>query len=439
MLSQRYKPTDISGIIGNKKNIDAIQQWIQNIENSVKNTKKCLLISGNSGIGKTLSIELILKAMKYNIVDLNSDDERDKEYIKGKIKPMLQVVKTVFGKKNALVVNDLDCLSDHGFISALIDCIKETKIPIICTCNDRYNQAFKTFATYCEDIKFRNPSTNEIYNFINPIYKKEKILISENNAKILIENSNNDVRNTLNNLQLYNHKSEMKFDKDSTQIGIFDMANIMLSQTSNFERKYKTFWLDSDLSPLMVHENYIANTMKSKIETEENKLQNLDNLFAAASCLSNIDLFESDIEATNWELMPYIAVNCISASANCHTRAQIKFPTFLAKTSTKGKNKRIIQELSVKFGQYRISNSTFKLEYLNYILITLFESLFNDKTKGKITKFVVKCLDFGFTKEDIQENIFNLIISCEDYNKYNYKSIETKTKNAIVKGFATIE
>jgi len=199
------------------------------------------------------------------------------------------------------------------------------------------------------------------------------------------------------------------------------------------------FWLDSDLSPLMVHENYIANTMKSKIETEENKLQNLDNLFAAASCLSNIDLFESDIEATNWELMPYIAVNCISASANCHTRAQIKFPTFLAKTSTKGKNKRIIQELSVKFGQYRISNSTFKLEYLNYILITLFESLFNDKTKGKITKFVVKCLDFGFTKEDIQENIFNLIISCEDYNKYNYKSIETKTKNAIVKGFATIE
>ena len=439
MLSQRYKPTDISGIVGNKKNIDAIQQWILNIENNTKNTKKCLLISGNSGIGKTLSIELILKAMKYNIVDLNSDDERDKEYIKGRIKPMLQVVKTVFGKKNALVVNDLDCLSDHGFISALIDCIKETKIPIICTCNDRYNQAFKTLATYCEDIKFRNPSTTEIYNFINPIYKKEKILISEVNAKILIENSNNDVRNTLNNLQLYNHKSEIKFDKDSTQIGIFDMANIMLSQTSDFDRKYKTFWLDSDLSPLMVHENYIANTMKSKNETEENKLQNLDNLFAAANCLSNIDLFESDIEATNWELMPYIAVNCISASAKCHTRAQIKFPTFLAKTSTKGKNKRVIQELSVKFGQYKISNSTFKLEYLNYILITLFESLFNDKTKGKITKFVVKCLDFGFTKEDIQENIFNLIISCEAYNKYNYKSIETKTKNAIVKGFAKIE
>jgi len=439
MLSQRYKPSDISGIVGNKKNIDVIQQWILNIERNIKNIKKCLLISGNSGIGKTLSIEVILKSLKYNIVELNSDDERDKEYIKDNIKPMLQVVKTVFGKKNALVVNDLDCLSDHGFISALIDCIKDTKIPIICTCNDRYNQAFKTFATYCEDIKFKNPSTNEIYNFINPIYKKEKILISEVNAKILIENSNNDIRNTLNNLQLYYHKSQMKFEKDITQIGIFDMANIMLSQTSDFENKYKTFWLDSDLSPLMIHENYIANTMKSANNSEENKLKNLDNLFAAANCLSNIDLFESDIEATNWELMPHIAVNCISATANCHTKSQIKFPTFLAKTSTKGKNKRIIQELSIKFGQHRICHLTFKLEYLNYILITLFESLFNDKTKGKITKFVVKCLDFGFTKEDIQENIFNLIINCQAYDKYNYKSIETKTKTAIVKGFAKIE
>ena len=439
MLSQRYKPTDINGIIGNKKNIDAIKQWILNIENNLQNTKKCLLISGNSGIGKTLSVELIFKSLKYNIVDLNSDDERDKEYIKSKIKPMIQVVKTVFGKKNALVVNDLDCLSDHGFISALIECIKETKIPIICTCNDRYNQAFKTFATYCEDVKFKNPSTNEVYNFINPIYKKEKILISEINARILIENSNNDVRNTLNNLQVYNHKAEIILDKDKTQIGIFDMANIMLSQISETETKYKTFWLDSDLSPLMIHENYIANIMKSKNNDETNKLKDLDNLFAAANCLSNIDLFESDIEATKWELMPYIAVNCISATTNCHNKAQIKFPSFLAKTSTKGKNKRVIQELSAKFGQHKISNSIFRIEYLNNILIILFESLFNDKTKGKTTKFVVKCLDFGFTKEDIQENLFNLIISCEAYDKYKYKSIETKTKTAIVKSFAKIE
>ena len=65
MLSQRYKPSDVNGIVGNKNNINAINQWILNIEGNIKNTKKCLLISGNTGIGKTLSVELILKNLKY--------------------------------------------------------------------------------------------------------------------------------------------------------------------------------------------------------------------------------------------------------------------------------------------------------------------------------------------------------------------------------------
>ena len=438
MLSQRYKPTDVNSIVGNNISVNNIIKWTNEWSNECldkKSKKKCLLISGNSGICKTLSIELILKNLKYNIIELSADEERDKEYITKNIRPILQNVKTIFGQKNALVVNDLDCLSDYGFISALIDCIKETKIPILCSCNDRYNQAFKTFATYCEDIKFKNPNTNDIYKFINPIIKKEKILISELNARILIENSNNDIRNTLNNLQFYNNKSEIKSNKDNNQLGIFDMANIMLSQTSEFEQKYQTFWLDTDLVPLMIHENYINNNnMKGKKDIDI-----LDNLVNAANCISDIDIFEDSIEVTNWEIMPYIAVNCIKATTTCHPRSQIKFPSFLSKTSTKNKKKRIIQEISNQFSGYKINYITFKLDYISNILITLFESLFHDKSKGRVTKFVVKSLDLNFTEKDIQENLFNLIIICETYDKYNYKLIDAKTKKDIVKWFAKIE
>ena len=71
-------------------------------------------------------------------------------------------------------------------------------------------------------------------------------------------------------------------------------------------------------------------------------------------------------------------------------------------------------------------------------MVILFESLFNDKTKGKHTKFVVKCLDFGLETEDIQENLFNLIIDCDEYKKYNYKFIDTKAKKAITTEFSRI-
>jgi replication factor C subunit 1 len=436
MISQRYKPTSPINIIGNKTNIDNIIKWINewNNESNSKNKKKCLLVSGNSGIGKTLSIELILKSLNYNIIELSSDEERNKEYIINSIKPILQNTKTIFGKKNALVVNDLDCLNDYGFISALIECIKETKIPILCTCNDRYNQAFKTFANYCEDIKFKNPSTNDIYKFICPIIKSEKIQITEINAKILIENSNNDIRNILNNLCFYTNQSTIQTKKDTSQIGIFSMTTTMFSQLNDFEEKYKTFWLDSDLIPLMIHENYINNTIKSKDEEKT-----FDNLLNSSSSMSDVDIFQSDLENTNWELMPYIAVNCIKVTSSCHSKSQIKFPSFLSKTSTKNKKKRMIQDLSNKFSEYKLSYITFKLDYLNNILSILFERLFNDKTKGRITKFVVNCLNLNLVKEDIQENLFNLIIVCEKYEKYNYKLIDTKTKTAIGKWFAKIE
>ena len=77
MLSQRYKPTEYNNIIGNNKNIECIVQWINDF-NISKNTKKCLLISGNSGIGKTLSVELILKNWKYKdyIITYYNNDQR---------------------------------------------------------------------------------------------------------------------------------------------------------------------------------------------------------------------------------------------------------------------------------------------------------------------------------------------------------------------------
>jgi replication factor C subunit 1 len=433
MFTKKYKPVDVNTIVGNKININNIIQWLNNWTPQTK--PKCLLVSGTCGIGKTLSIESILKSLRCNIIELNSDDERDKEHIKASVKPILKVVKNVFGGKNVLVVNDLDCSSDHGFISALIDCIKETNIPIICTCNDRYNPSLKTFATYCTDIKFQKPSTTDIYNFIIGIIKKEKLNISELNARTLIENSNNDIRNILNNLQVYNKDTLLTSSKDNTQIGIFDITNIMLSQTHDFEMKYNTFWMDTDLCPLMIQENYVNNRLKIKNET-----QNLDNLSDISTSLSDADIFESGLEMSSWELMPYIATSCIKASSGCHHNVSVKFPLFLGKTSTKNKKKRIMENiLSQSENKIKISYTTFKLDYVNYILIILFEKLFNDQTKGKSTKFVVNCLDLGLNKEDIQENLYSLILNTIHYDKYNYKLIDTKTKTSITKEFARIE
>lgn len=434
MFVNKYKPSNSSDIIGNKNNINNFINWLKIWDEN--NKCKCALISGNSGIGKSLTIQLVLKEMKYNVIELNSDEERDKNYINTKIKPLLYTKKSLFNKNNILIINDLDCSSDYGFISTIIECIKETKIPIVCTCNDRYNQSLKTFVNYCLDIKFSKPATSEIFKFIKNIVIQEKINIKETQIMELIENDNNDIRNILNNLQLltYSKTNRCIQNKDLTQLNLFEMTNILFSKGCENYEKYRTFWLDSDIIPLMVHENYINNISKQKCEALQ-----LELLSSASDCVTNIDIFDSKVEMVNWELMPYVAYNTIQVTSHCTSRSKINFSSFLGKTSKKGKNKKTILEISNKLLLTKIGNINTRLEYIPYILSILFERLSNDTSKGRVTKFVVECLDLGLTKEDIQDTLFSVIINMEQYKKYEYKLLDTKTKTAITKDFKRIE
>ena len=435
MLVHKYKPTSISSVIGNKTNIQSVIDWLNTWE---QQKKKCLLVSGISGIGKTLSVELILNQLKYNIINLTSDEERDKEYINASIKPIIKIKKTVFGKKNIILVDDLECTSDYGFLATLIECIKETNIPIICICNDRYNQSFKTLVGYCADAKFQKPRTTEIHKFISDILKKEKYPMSDAIINKMVENSNHDIRSILNNLDFdISTKSTVTFhansNKDNTQMNIFDITNLMFSQNTDVETKYKTFWMETDLIPLMIHENYIRNSLKNKNQAIE-----LEQISDAADSISNLDLFETSIEVSNWELSPHVANCCVHATTRCHSKSMVKFPEFLGKTSSKGKKRRTLEEITTKFIGGKISNLVFRTDYLSHLLFILFERVKKDTSKGRTTKFVVNCLDMGLNKEDIQDNLFSVLLADTIYAECKYNSLDLKTRKSILHNFSRI-
>ena len=132
LFTSKYRPNNLREFIGNKNVIQPFIKWL--LEWDPKNKKiKCALISGLNGTGKSLLVELMLKKHDFNIIHLSIDENRDKETIHKKIKPLLKVKSTIDGQDNALVVSDIDSSSgDYGFISCLTECIKETQIPIIC-------------------------------------------------------------------------------------------------------------------------------------------------------------------------------------------------------------------------------------------------------------------------------------------------------------------
>lgn len=330
MFTTTYRPKKIEEFVGNKQIIQPLIEWL--LEWNPDNKKqKCALISGICGIGKSLFVDLILKKHDYNLIEINLDDERDSNYMNNTIKPLLRTKKTFDDKENVLVVSDIDSGNDYGFISSLTECIKETKIPIVCICNNRYEQSIKPILNYCIDFKMVKPLYQDVYRLIYNIVITEKIRIKETEIKEMFEQSNGDIRFILNTLQFGMRKSK----KNIQSTNIFDTTSLLLSMDETIERKYETFWLYNDLHPLMIHENYINNTLSARDEVKK-----LDNLSYSADALTDTDIFDKYVNMTNWEFEPHVAFSTIRAASKCNKKAMIKFPQILGRISTMYKNKR---------------------------------------------------------------------------------------------------
>jgi replication factor C subunit 1 len=335
MLIYKYKPEHLENIIGNASCIKSIQNWFENW-NATSNTKNvCALLSGPNGIGKTLAVELLIKKYDLNPISLNPDEKADKQHIMKNIIPSIQREKSFANKQNIFVIHDIDCYDDYGFVTCIVNCMKETKIPVIATCNNRYDQALKPLIPYCLDVKFQKPNATDVVKFIKPIIKKESLRISDAKLNQVIEDANCDIRNILNNLQLFSgitkNSDTTGTMKDKTNSNVFEVTKQFMSQSVEMNDKQRLFWLNNDILPLMIHENYLANNIKMKNEAEY-----LNNIADSIQCLSDIDLFEKDIHMNgNWELTPYTAWYSIKSVANCHAKTMIKFTSFFEKRAPK--------------------------------------------------------------------------------------------------------
>ena len=105
MYTVKYRPSSMDEFVGNKPAIQPFIRWLLEWDPANKKTK-CALISGVSGVGKSLFVELMLKKHDYNIVHLSIDEDRDKETINQFIKPLLKTRRTFNGRARKPTISD---------------------------------------------------------------------------------------------------------------------------------------------------------------------------------------------------------------------------------------------------------------------------------------------------------------------------------------------
>jgi hypothetical protein len=357
---EKYNPTKLGDIIGNKKNVLAVIKWIENYGKNKGN----LIISGEHGIGKSCSIDVILNSLNYEIKKIKQTSDI---YLLCKSIITHADISLLINhsKKNvAIVIDNFDLITskiDKGGLLKIIKCNNVNKLkPIIIITNNKHNKFLVEIKKFSDEMKFQNPNANDVSLFIKKITKNEEMNIEYDVENELIDFVGGNIRQLI--LVLYQLKQiymDIEITKKlwddfikntveilDTDFDLFKNANKIIHNYVNIDSSLKKYKLDKVLLPLMVYQNYIKYV--------GNNICLLDKII---NKISEGDLVENNIyNDQNWEVEEVHGIyTCVIPSYEMtklkEKSIRLDFPSDLNKTSTKKTNKK-----NIKVTKFNISD-----------------------------------------------------------------------------------
>ena len=362
----KYKPHKIDKIIGNVKQIETFKQWIQNPTNS------SIIISGNQGLGKTLTIKLILEEFNYNIRIINPNEIKDHRLLDD-FNDYYNFVSSIYSKisfnntinkKIAVIFDETENISLTSEKKYIMDIHKYNNklkaFPLIFISNNQHSKLLNDLKKNCDEIVFEVPFKNEIKEIISNILIKENIKFENANLiDKIIDLSQNDVRRLINLLQelslnYNNFITEQNIEEfinktreKDIDIGLFNSTVQIINNYLPYDNIIKLYETEKVLLPLMIYENYL------KKMNSENNINNIRNISNSISIGDNIET--SIYTDQNWYLQNIHGFfTCINTSywinknnlKNKINIDDIKFSSDLNKTSLKNINRKNINNLA---------------------------------------------------------------------------------------------
>jgi replication factor C subunit 1 len=367
----KYRPTNLNNIIGHETQINKIKSWIKNLS---VNKNQAIIISGNHGIGKSLTTKLIFEELNYLIRIIYPNEIKDhrilddfNEYYNYKNSIYSKINFTNNKKNIVLIFEETENISLTSEKKYIMDIFKENNkkkcFPLIFISNNQHSKLLNDLKKNCEEIYFNSPPKEQIINIIKNICSKENIMIEEESAlDILVDFSQNDMRRLINLLQefsfnfniLNNNNVNIFIEKSrekNIDIGLFNATHKILNSYLDYDNIIKLYESEKVLLPLMIHENYLKKVLNKCDESWDDILFNLVKISDSISRGDNIET--SIYTDQNWYLQNIHGFyTCLNSSYwinklndNNIEVKNIKFSSDLNKTSLKNINRKNITNL----------------------------------------------------------------------------------------------
>jgi replication factor C large subunit len=240
-----YHEETLEDILGNEIAIAELKRYADEIEKGEK--RRPILISGPPGTGKSISARLIAEAHKWNIVELNASDYRDKESIDRLLLAASQS-RTIFGKKNMILLDEIDELAprfDKGAGSAISNMMKNSKSPIIFIANNRWDQNIVFLRTAVDSIEFKKLPTITVSKILARFVKRNGLKVEMEVIDVVAARSNGDARSAINDITVL----------DNAEPGSVDVIGMRDRKTDIFATLDKIFLSNTYSAPLFASAN----------------------------------------------------------------------------------------------------------------------------------------------------------------------------------------
>lgn len=332
-LLDKYRPLKKSQLVCNLDKVNIIQSWLStyhklkptNIKKvSTKElNKSSLLVTGNHGSCKTVSVLLLLKLLNFRVHTIDSKTMNDGklESSMRQIVPPYNIIEMMSGVKSkpkfAIVIDELEIITsttEKNYINNLLKLNeKEWFCPVILIANNQHNKFISGIKKKFTSVGFNLPTSLELKKIFMHVAISEGIKMVRADAtqilNKLIEHSKNDVRRLINTIEdiMNIYKNNILTLKIIDEYCIVTMKKDIdidsYKATKNVLFNYKSindclrqYEIDKALLPLMVHHNYHDYLL-------QNTNNNYDLAISLAKSLSTGDLIENYIYCNQkWEL-----------------------------------------------------------------------------------------------------------------------------------------
>jgi len=314
---EKYRPKKIEDIVGNEEAKATFIEWLKGKR---KTAKKAVLLYGPPGVGKTALVNAAAKEFSFNLIEMNASDTRSEKAVNAIAKPATSYMALdafsgeTKGKGNLLFLDEVDGIAgneDRGGVSAIIEIIEKSLVPVIMAANDPDIDKLRPLKKVCLLIRFHQTRIPLVIALLQKICLLEHIKAEFEALEHIAQNSKGDVRSAINDLQSLSEENHVLTLQDTMGLS---SRNKDISMDETLRGFFSVKSIDEASSLLFRSGVDYDEFLMSVSDNLPKRYTNSDELAVAYEFVSYADIYRGRIGTENWHLLKYF-FNALSQAA----------------------------------------------------------------------------------------------------------------------------